>query len=73
MFTECCGKPVESYSEDIKSGYYVDGPVPASSNFYCQRCKRDVKRNGDVKKTPRNRDIDVNGSWNYILKQHGDD
>jgi len=71
-FTECCGKPVESYKESLESGYYVEGPVPATGDSYCQRCKRDVTRAGDVKNTPRNADIDVNGNWNYELKQHGD-
>ena len=69
IWTECCGKPVRSRKEDKKMGYNLYGTIPATGDTYCDRCKRDVTRTGDIKKTPRNADIDKNGSWGYELKQ----
>ena len=66
-FTECCGKFVDKHSENAKNGYLVEGEIPATGNTYCNRCKRDVTRTGHAKKTPRNADIDENGSWGYTL------
>ena len=70
-YTACCGKIVDKHSEDKKSGLTVKGKFPATGDTYCNRCKRDVTRTGDVKKTPRNADIDENGSWDYKLVSSG--
>ena len=70
-YTACCGKYVDRHSEDAKTGYLVTGEISATGDNYCSRCKRDVKRTGNVKDTPRNADIAANGSWGYetIKKQ----
>jgi len=66
-FSACCGKIVYSHKAEAKEGYAIKGTIEASGDFYCSRCKRDVKRTGEAKKTPRNADIDKNGSWGYEL------
>ena len=66
-FSACCGKAVHSHKADEKDGYAVKGTVAHTGSTYCSRCKRDVKKTGEVKKTPRNDDIDKNGSWDYKL------
>jgi len=66
-FSACCGKIVYSRTAEAREGYTVKGPIEATGDTYCSRCKRDVKRTGEVKKTPRNDDIDKNGSWGYEL------
>jgi hypothetical protein len=67
-FSACCGKVVYSHKDDKKEGYVVEGTVAATGDTYCSRCKRDVKRTGEVKKTPRNADIDEHGNWDYKLE-----
>jgi hypothetical protein len=70
-FTVCCGKPVESHTENLeKYKYFIEGPVPATGDTFCSRCKRDVTPSGNVIKTPRNADIDVNGNWKYETKKY---
>ena len=66
-FSACCGKIVNSHKVEVKDGNTIKGIVEATGDTYCPRCKRDVKRTGEVKKTPRNDDIDINGSWGYTL------
>ena len=71
-FTECCGKAVESHKENMEIyKCYVEGPIPATGDTFCSRCKRDVTRNGNVKNTIRNADIDIHGNWKYVLKEFG--
>jgi hypothetical protein len=67
-FSACCGKVVNSHKDNEKNGYVVKGTIAAAGDSYCSRCKRDVKRTGEVKKTPRNADIDKHGNWNYTLE-----
>jgi hypothetical protein len=52
-FSACCGKIVYSHKAEAKDGYAIEGTVEATGDFYCSRCKRDVKRTGEVKKTPQ--------------------
>jgi len=66
-FSACCGKIVYSHKAEAKEGYAIKGTIKATDDFYCSRCKRDVERTGEVKKTPRNDDIDKNGNWGYKL------
>lgn len=66
-YTECCGKTIDKHSEDMKKGFTVKGNIPATGDTYCSRCKRDVTSKGRVKDTPRNTDINKNGSWDYQL------
>ena len=66
-FSQCCGKIVECHKASNAGGYRVTGKVEQTGNTYCPRCMRDVTKTGKVKKTPRNHDIDKNGSWDYKL------
>jgi hypothetical protein len=66
-FTACCGKIVDSHKASEKAGYIVKGTVAHTGDTYCPRCKRDVTKTGEVKKTPRNDDIDKNEGWGYEL------
>jgi len=67
-YSACCGKVIYSHKNEEKDGYTIKGPVAATGDTYCSRCKRDVKRTGEVKKTPRNADIDKHGNWEYKLE-----
>lgn len=72
-FTRCCGKIVDSRRTDRAMGYTLIGKVEGSGDNYCPRCKRDVTRTGNIKKSPKNTDIDQNGSWDYKLVKLGDE
>ena len=67
-FSACCGKRVDRHSVEEKRGYVVVGRVAAEGDYYCSRCKRDVTSTGNVKKSARNADISINGSWDYTFQ-----
>jgi len=49
-FSECCGKIVSSYKEDVKEGWLTSDEIPSGGNFYCPRCKCAVTKHGKTKR-----------------------